>query len=82
MKIEDIRNAVKTGSTLIGFEYKGRTCHIDPYYNSNTKQHSYLLYCDGDETTVYSIDDVINTAFIAGKSIADISEDITELKEF
>ena len=50
---------------------------VDPYYLPETDSFEFLLFFDGDDVTVYSIDDVMNTPFIGGKTLSDLSDELT-----
>lgn len=76
MTAQRIRDRISEGITLFGFEYKGESGNIDPYYTP-TSGHSYLLYYAGNEATVYSIDDVMKTPYFDGKSLEQIAGEIT-----
>ena len=76
MKAEKIKQTIEIGASLFGFEYKNKECNIDPCYNRKKQCQEYLLYCDGNEMTVYSIDEVMNTPFFDGHSLNEISEEI------
>ncbi|MGN0631036.1 MAG: hypothetical protein ACI4JN_06890 [Ruminococcus sp.] len=76
MKSTDIlRKKVKDCYGLVEFSYQGKDGNIDPYFHGNGN-YSYLLYFDGSEKTVYSIDDVMDTPFICGKSLNEIGNEI------
>ncbi len=72
--IKTIKETVIDNATLLGFEYKGKEGNVDPYY-SNGKNH-FLLFFDGQEQVVESINDVFSTAFIMGHTLCEIAEDI------
>lgn len=76
MKTTDIfKKKVKDCYGLIEFSYQGKDGNVDPYFH-NDGTYSYLLYFDGYEKTVYSIDDVMNTPFICGKSLNELGDTI------
>ena len=76
MKTTDIlKNKVADCYGLIEFSYQGKDGNIDPYFHTNGT-YSYLLYFDGYEKTVYSLDDVMNTPFILGKSLSELGNSI------
>lgn len=76
-KANKIKNRIEECVTLFGFEYKGKDGNVDPYYIPEKHRQEYLLFYDGKEQTVYDIEDVMNTPFIAGKTLADVSDEIT-----
>lgn len=61
---------------LFEFEYNGKDGNIDTYYIPEKNRCEYLLYFDGNEVTVDSLDDVMKTPFVEGKTLSDISEEI------
>lgn len=77
MKATKIKDRISECATLFGFEFNGKEGNIDPYYNPSSKSSEYLLCFDGNEKTVYSIDDVMNTPFIEGHSLNEIADKIT-----
>lgn len=77
MKSEIIKNRIEQCITLFGFEYNGKEGNIDPYYMPELKKTKYLLFFDGLETMVDSIDEVMLTPFINGKSLTEICNEIT-----
>ncbi len=76
MKAIDIKSRIKECATLFEFEYNKKDGNIDPYYIQETDSYEYLLYFDGDEQTVYHIDDVMNTPFIDGKTLNEVANEI------
>ncbi|MEG0897330.1 MAG: hypothetical protein RR867_09440 [Ruthenibacterium sp.] len=76
MTAQKIQTRIAEICTLFGFEYNGKVGNIDPYYLSEG-QFEFLLFFDGEEKTVTSIDAVMNEPFFDGKSLNDIAEDIT-----
>lgn len=76
MSINDIANIVKQCNTRLDFTYNGNYGNIDPYYSQKRNRPEYLLFYGDNEITVYSMDDVINTPFINGKSLSDIASEL------
>lgn len=62
--------------TLFGFEIDGKAGNVDPCYIPG-KGNEFLLFFDGKEQTVYTVDDVMNTPFIGGKALNEIAEKLT-----
>lgn len=73
--IDLLKKKVKDCYGLVEFTYQGKDGNIDPYFHEDGT-YSYLLYFDGYEKTVYSIEDVMNTRFILGKSLYDLKNDV------
>lgn len=76
MNAEKIKQRIGKMVTLFGFVYKGKDGNVDPYYLPETKTKEFLLFFDGEEQTVYNIDDVMNTPFIEGKTLNDVADQI------
>lgn len=81
MTSEKIKLRIEECATLFSFRYYGKDGNIDPYYIPESKSYEYLLYFDGSEMTVHSLDDVMTTPFFAGKSLSEIAEEI-EIDEY
>lgn len=77
MNAREIRDLIAVGNTLIGFDYKGKECHIDPYYIPDQKKHEYLLFFDGEEQIVNTLDEVMNIRFVDGRSLTEIAGELT-----
>ena len=77
LKAEKIKNRISDCVTLFGFEYNNKNGNVDPYYIPDKKSYEYLLFYDGEEITVYDIDDVMNTPFIDGHTLNELAEKIT-----
>lgn len=75
MTANQIRNTIQDCATLFEFEYQGLDGNVDPYFHGDGN-FSFLLYFNGEEKTVYNIDDVMNTPFIKGKSLNEIAENL------
>ncbi|MEE1396782.1 hypothetical protein [Ruminococcus sp.] len=73
--IDLLKKKVKGCYGLVEFAYQGKDGNIDPYFHEDGT-YSYLLYFDGHEKMVYSIEDVMNTPFILGKSLYDLKNDV------
>lgn len=76
MTADKIKGRISECATLFGFEYLGKDGNVDPYYIPENKTHEYLLYFDGEEQTVYNLEDVMNTPFIDGKALSEVAEKI------
>ena len=77
MTADKIQKRISDCVTLFGFEYDGKSGGVDPYYLPETNSFEFLLFYDGDDVTVHSIDDVMNTPFINGKSLLDLFDKLT-----
>ena len=60
MTANDLKNRIDELCSIVSFSYKGKEGHVDPYSHSQ-----YLLWFDGDEMMVGSIEEVMNTPFFA-----------------
>ncbi len=74
MKAEQIKERIAECITMFEFEYNGEIGNVDPYYIPQTNSTEYLLAFGGHEETVYSLDDVMNTPFVEGKTLAEIAD--------
>jgi hypothetical protein len=72
MRADKIRARIDELCTLFGFTYHGKDGHVDPYSHSE-----YLLFFDGREQVVHSIDEVMSTPFFDGHNLAEIADQIT-----
>lgn len=75
MTANEIKTFITHGHTLLGFEYGGKDGNIDPYF-SEENGRSFLLYFDGNEQTVYSVEEVMTTPFINGKCLNDVAKEL------
>lgn len=75
MTAKKIADRIAEMCTLFGFEYNGKDGNVDPYYLPSDGD-SFLLFFDGEEQTVHSIDEVMNTPFIGGKSLNELYDQI------
>lgn len=73
MTANQIKNIIQDCATLFEFEYQEIYGNIDPYFHGNNT-FSFLLYFNGKEKTVYSINEVMNNPFINGKSLNEVAE--------
>lgn len=76
MTANQIKQTIQECATLFEFEYQGKYGNVDPYFHGNNT-FSFLLYFNEQEKTVYSIDEVMNTPFIDGKSLNEVAESLT-----
>ena len=77
MNAEKIRSRISDCVTLFGFDYEGKSGGVDPYYLPQTDSFEFLLFYGEDDITVCDIDDVMNTPFINGKTLSELSDKIT-----
>lgn len=59
---------------MIEFSFHGLDGHIDPYSARNI-----LLFFDGEEQTVNSVEAALTTPFVNGKSIVDVLPDLEDV---
>lgn len=74
--VDEIRATLLDNATLFGFEYNGKSGNVDPMYTPETGNR-FLLWYDGDEKVVDSIDAVMDTPFFDGHTLNEISDEIT-----
>lgn len=72
MTANDLKNRIDELCSIVSFSYKGKEGHVDPYSHSQ-----YLLWFDGDEMMVGSIEEVMNTPFFGGATLNEIADKIT-----
>lgn len=72
MIAEQIKNRIDECCSLFAFKYHGKEGHVDPY-----SSEEFLLWYEGVEMTVNSIDAVMNTPFFDGHTLSDIAGEIT-----
>lgn len=70
---EKLRNRISSLCTHILFEYEGRNCGIDPI----SKKEIDVWFGD-DFMTCRSVDEVMSAPVFGGKSLGEISEEVTE----
>ncbi len=69
-----IRDYIDSGASMLYFQYHDKEGHVDPYGPTE-----FLLWFEGEERTVHSLDEVMNTPFWDGKSLAEIAEEVTDI---
>lgn len=79
MTSDKIRARLEECATLFAFEIDGKEGHIDPCY-SKENGFSYYLWFEGEEKTVYTLDDVMTVPFFKGQSLSEIADKITILE--
>lgn len=63
---------------MLVFQYHGKEGHVDPY-GTQDGSFSYLLWYEGDEKLVHSMDEVMDTSIFDGHSLSEIASDISEI---
>lgn len=58
-------------TSLLGFNYNGIPCSIDPF-----SENDFILYCGDAALQVDSLDRAMNEKFFEGKSLSDIADEI------
>lgn len=74
MTANDLKNRIDELCAIVSFVYEGKEGHVDPYSHSQ-----YLLWFDGDEMMVNSIDRVMNTPFFDGRTLNEIADKVTAI---
>lgn len=74
MTILEFMDYVSNLTGHVTFKYNGYSCGVDPL-----ALDSFDMWFGDNETTVDSIEKVLNTKLFNGKSLTDIWEDVTEL---
>lgn len=78
MSVKELRDFITQGYTMLYFQYRGKEGHVDPYH-MQPGHSEYLLWYDGNEKIVHSIDEVMNTSFFDGHSLTEIAEKLTNI---
>lgn len=68
MNADNVRNRLLEICSHMTFEYRGMACGIDPL-----NRNCFDVWCGEKVATLSSIDEVTNTKFFMGKSLAEIS---------
>lgn len=76
MKKERIREIVESMVDLIDFVYDERWGNVEYIYFPEENKTKCLLYFDGYEIWVETMDEIMNTPFIDGKSFNEVADDI------
>ncbi len=76
-KIEEIRQILQSFGNLVDFKYDGRWGNMESYYYPEEEKTRYLLYFEGYDVLVESLDEALDMPFIDGKSLKDVVKDIT-----
>ena len=74
MSFAEVTDYISNLTGHITFEYDGSSCGIDPL-----AVNIFDMWFGDKETTVNSIDNVVNDNFFNGKSLKDIWDNVTEL---
>lgn len=74
MSAKELRNFITQGYTMLYFQYGGKEGHVDPY-----SHFEYLLWYDGNAKLVHSINEVMDTPFFDGHSLAEIADKLTDV---
>ena len=78
MSTTELKDFISKCSTMLYFRYCGKEGHVDPYY-MQPNHYEYLLWYDGNEKTVHSIDAVMSAPFFDGHSLAEIADKLTDI---
>jgi hypothetical protein len=73
--LEAIKNTIVDCCTLFGFEYNGKDGNIDPCYKPGIGD-TFLLFYNGEEQSVDSLDAVFSTPFVEGHTLKEIADEI------
>ena len=78
MTADSLRKELSKGWAMLVFQYRGKEGHVDPYGAQN-RDFSYLLWYEGDEKLVYTMEDVMNTPIFDGHSLSEIADEISDI---
>ena len=76
MKKERIREIIKNTPDLVEFYYGNRYGNVDVYYYPEEEKTKYLLFFEGKDILVDSLDEAMTTPFIDGKSFNEIAKEL------
>lgn len=72
MNAQQIRGRLDELASHLTFTYKGESCGIDPMNRTH-----FNMWSGENEMVAKSLDEVMESAFFDGKSLAEIAEQIT-----
>ena len=75
-RIEKIKEILKNLPDLVEIKYNGITGNVDAYYYPEEQTKKYLLYFNGYEILVNSVEEAIITPFMDGKSFSEVTKDV------
>ena len=78
MTADSLRKELSKGWAMLVFQYRGKEGHVDPYGAQNG-DFSYLLWYEGDEKLVYTMEAVMNTPIFDGHSLSEIADEISDI---
>ena len=78
MTADSLQKELAKGWAMLIFQYHGKEGHVDPYC-TRENGFSYLLWYDGDEKLVHSMDEVMNTPIFDGHALAEITGNISDI---
>ena len=78
MTADSLRKELSKGWAMLVFQYRGKEGHVDPYGTQNG-DFSYILWYEGDEKLVYTMEDVMNTPIFDGHSLSEIADEISDI---
>ena len=64
MTADSLQKELSKGWAMLVFQYHGKEGHVDPY-DTRDENFSYLLWYDGDEKLVHSMEDVMHTPYFS-----------------
>jgi hypothetical protein len=76
MTAKNIKARLAEMCTLFEFTYDGKDGNIDPCYSPG-KGNEFLLFYNGEEQTVDSVEKAMSTPFIKGKCLNEMYDKIT-----
>lgn len=72
-------DVIKQQFTLVSFTYKGKDGYVDPAFVP-PDHHNFILFYDGDDVEVHSVDEVFTAPFFDGKCLNDIADKIENVE--
>lgn len=80
MKASKIKKLIEIDPQFVGFAYNGKDGNVDHTYDKKTETANYLLFYDGEEMVVHTIEEAMNTPFIDGRSLNDCTEELQDIE--
>lgn len=78
MTADSLQKELSKGWAMLVFQYHGKEGHVDPY-GTQDGNFAYLLWYEGEEKLVHSMEEVMNTPIFDGHSLSEIAGDISEI---
>ena len=74
--VKDIKERIAEMCSHFTFEYRGKSCGVDPIYRPNENISIFDMWYGEETYEAKNVDEVMNVVFFDGKSLNDIAEEI------